>query len=107
MPLVMEVGLVPGDCVRWDPAPLPKKGGSPSSPIFGPYLLWPNGWMDEDGIWHGGGPGHIVPDGDPASPPPKREAEPPIFDPFLLCPNGSMHQNASWCGGRPQLRRLC
>jgi len=25
-------------------------------PIFGPYLLWPNGWMDQDGIWHGGRP---------------------------------------------------
>jgi len=32
-----------------DPAVLPKKGRSPQ--IFGPCLLWPNGWMDEDGTW--------------------------------------------------------
>jgi len=47
--------------------PLPKKGAQP--PIFVPCLLWPNGWMDQDGTWHGGGLGqrHIVLDGDPAS----------------------------------------
>ena len=26
-----------------DPAPLSHRG---TVPIFGPYLLWPNGWMD-------------------------------------------------------------
>jgi len=37
-----------------DPAPLPKKGAEPHSPIFRPFLLWPNGWMHQDiplGIW--------------------------------------------------------
>jgi len=54
MPLGMEVGLGPDDFVLdGDPAPLPPKGAEP--PIFGPCLLWPNGWMDQDGIWHGGG----------------------------------------------------
>jgi len=24
--------------------------------IFGPYLLWPNGWMDEDTTWYGSMP---------------------------------------------------
>jgi len=24
--------------------------------ICGPYLLWPNGWMDQDETWHGGRP---------------------------------------------------
>ena len=39
-----------------DPAaPFPKRRQSPT-PIFGPCLLWPNGWMDQDGTWHGGGP---------------------------------------------------
>jgi len=33
-------------CVTWGPSPLPQRGQSP--PIFGPYLLWPNGWMDQD-----------------------------------------------------------
>ena len=28
--------------------PFPKKGEQP--PIFGPCLLWPNGWMDQDAI---------------------------------------------------------
>jgi len=45
----MEVGLGPGHIVlEGDPAQLPKKGAQP--PIFGPYRLWPNGWMDQDAI---------------------------------------------------------
>jgi len=53
MPLDREVDVAPGDIVlRGDPAPL--KGAQP--PIFGPYLLWPNGWMDEGTIWYGGRP---------------------------------------------------
>ena len=52
MPLGMEIGLGRGDFVLdGDPAPLPKKGRSPE--IFGPCLLWLNGWMDQDGTWHG------------------------------------------------------
>jgi len=54
--LDMEVGLNPGDFVLdGDPAPVPK-GAEPLSPIFGPCLLWPNSWMDQDGTWRGGGP---------------------------------------------------
>ena len=34
--------------------PLLKKGGGAPN-FFGPCLLWPNGWMDQDGTWHGGG----------------------------------------------------
>jgi len=43
--LGMEVGLV----LDGDPAilPTPKKGQSPP-PMFGPCLLWSNGWMDQD-----------------------------------------------------------
>jgi len=45
--LGMEVGLGPGHIVLdGDPVPLPKKGTEP--PIFGPCLLWPNSWMDQD-----------------------------------------------------------
>ena len=44
--------------VRWGPIPPPKReaeaGAGP--PIFGPWLLWPNGWMNQDGTWHGGRP---------------------------------------------------
>ena len=45
MPLSREVGLCPNDVVLGaDPDPLPKRQQSP--PIFGPCLLWPDGWMD-------------------------------------------------------------
>ena len=58
MPLGTEVGLRVGlrDIVfDVDPATGRKKG-HPPHPIFDPCLLWPNGWMDQDGTWHGGGP---------------------------------------------------
>jgi len=48
MSLGMEVGLGPGDCVRWGQrTPLTKGGGAepPRPKIFG--------WMDEAGTWHG------------------------------------------------------
>jgi len=73
MPLGMEVGLGPGHIVldgewEWDPPP-PRKGGR-SPPIFGPCLLWPNGWMDQDTTWWGRrlDPGDVVLDGDSALP---------------------------------------
>ena len=48
----MQVGLGPGHIVLdGDPAPLPQKGAEPQ--IFHPYLLWPNGWMDQDATWQG------------------------------------------------------
>ena len=55
MPLGTEVGLGPDDIVLdGDPAPLPKKGAEP--PIFGPFSLWPNGWMHQDATSYGGRP---------------------------------------------------
>jgi len=45
MKLGVEVGLSPGHIVL-DGDPAPPKGAQP--PIFGPYLLRPNGWMDQD-----------------------------------------------------------
>jgi len=46
--LTWRYGVGPGHIVLdGDPAPLPKKGAEP--PIFGPSLLWPNGWMHQDG----------------------------------------------------------
>ena len=52
--LGMEVGLNPGDFVL-DGDPASKGGGAPSL-IFGPSLLWPNGWMHQDATWYGGRP---------------------------------------------------
>ena len=57
MALGMEVGLSPGDFVLdWDPAPAPQKGGGAPTPIFGPLLSRPNGWMHQDATWYGGRP---------------------------------------------------
>jgi len=64
----------------------PEQRAHPPPPSFGPCLLWPNGWMDEDTTWYGSRPRprHIVSDGIPAL----REAgtEPPSFRPCLLWP---------------------
>ena len=50
IPLGTEVGLGPDDIVLYgDPATPLQKGGRTLSPIFGPCLLCPNGWMDQDG----------------------------------------------------------
>jgi len=48
MPLDMEVSLDRGHIVLdGDPAPSPQKGDS-APRIFGPWLLLPNGWIDQD-----------------------------------------------------------
>ena len=75
----MEVGLGPGDFVSdGDPAPLPKRGGTPSQ-IFSPCLLWPYGCIGQDGTWDGGRPQPrrlCVRWG--SSPLPKKGVEPPL-----------------------------
>jgi len=49
MVLGIKVGLSPGDFVlEGDPALRSQKGGRAPSPIFGSFLLWPNGWMYQD-----------------------------------------------------------
>jgi len=78
MKLGLEVGLAPVTLYMIDGTQLPSQKGH-SRPIFGPCLLWPNGWMDfplstEVDI----GPGDIVLDGDPA-PPKKGGAQQPQF----------------------------
>jgi len=58
MPLGMEVSLGPDHIVLdGDTAvrPPPKNRGR-SPLIFGPYLLWPKGWMDQDATWYGDRP---------------------------------------------------
>ena len=56
--LARMYGLGPGHIVLdGDPAPPSQKSErSPPPKKIGPCLLWPNGWMDQDGIWHGGRP---------------------------------------------------
>ena len=36
--------------------PRPSQKGGGALQIFGPYLLWSNGWMDQDSAWHGDRP---------------------------------------------------
>jgi len=48
----MHVSLGLGYIVL-DGLPLPKDA---QPPIFGPYLLWPNGWIDQDATWYEGRP---------------------------------------------------
>ena len=74
MNLGVQVGLGPGHTVSdGDPAPLPQRG---TAPIFGPCLLWPNGWWIKMslGMEVGLGLVHIVLDGDPAPLPQKGTA---------------------------------
>jgi len=88
MTLGMEVGLGPGDTVLDvldASSPSPKRA---QPPIFGPYLLWPNGWMDQDATWQGGRPQpkrHCVRWG-PSSPFPNRGlGRSPLFLAYVYC----------------------
>ena len=56
MALGMEVGLGPGDFVRGGPSYPQNREHTHHHPVFGPCLLWPNGWMDEDATWYGSRP---------------------------------------------------
>jgi len=49
MKLGTKVGLGPGHIahVRWRSCSSSPKGAQPA-PIFGPYLLWSSGWMDQE-----------------------------------------------------------
>ena len=86
MPLGVEVGLSPGDfMLDGDPAPNFR---------FGPCLLWPNGWMDQDATWYRGRPQPrphcITCRWDPAASPPKgAQQPPPSFWPMSIVAKGS------------------
>jgi len=87
-------------CAGGYPAPLPKKGAQP--PIFGPCLLWPNSWMDQDVIWYGGRP-RPTPNCATWGPrSPKKASQPPNFRP--MWPNGWMDQDATLFEGRSRPR---
>ena len=85
MPFGMELGLSPGDFVLdGDPASPPQKGGG-APQNFRSMFIGPNGWMDQDGTWHGGRPQrrrHCVRWG-PSSPPQKGGRHPPQFSAHL------------------------
>jgi len=86
--------------------PSPKKGADP--PIFGPFLLSPNGWMHQDATWYGGRPKprRLCVRCGPSFPSPKG-AQPPIFVQCPLWPNDCMDEDATWYGSRPRPRPHC
>ena len=70
----------------------PQNGAEPPSRTFGPCLLWPNGWMDQDATWYGGRPQpkrHCVRWG-PSCSPPKGDGAPPQFPDDVLWSDGWM-----------------
>ena len=89
MLLGTEVGLGPGDFVfGGDPATLRKT----AHPIFGPCLLWPNGWMDEDATWYRSRPRprpHCI-RRDPSCPPKGHST--PLFSTHVYCGHGRPSQ---------------
>ena len=85
-----------------------QKGGG--APQFSAHVYCGQtvGWIKMlFGMEVGLSPGHIVLDGDPAGPLPKKGRSPPIFGPRLLWPNGCMDQDAIWYAGRPRFMRYC
>jgi len=93
MKLGMQVGLGPGHIVLGgDLAAPPPKGHSPP-PIFGPYLLRPNGCMDEEllGIELGLGPGDCVRWGSRSPTPKGGGGTPKKFSAHIYC-----SQTAGW-----------
>jgi len=86
MPLGMEIGNSPGDCVRWGPGPPAQKRQSPL-PQFSAHVCCGQkaGWIKMAlGMEVGLGPGHIVLDEDPALLPTKGAEPPQFLAPFVV-----------------------
>jgi len=107
MPLDTEVGLGLCDTAfAVDPA-TPRKKAHPPYPIFGPCLLWPNGWMDEDAACYGSidlGRDHFVLDGVPASA--KGAQHPPSLFGHVLWPRSPISATAELLYKRSPNNRL-
>jgi len=106
MPLGMEVGFSLGDCVRWEPSPLPQKGRSPTQFSAHVYSGQTAAWIKMRlGTEVDLGLHDIVFDVDPATPENNGTPTPPHFWP--MWPNGWMDEDASWYGSRPRPRPHC
>ena len=94
MKLGKPIGLGTGHIVSdGHPVPLAQRA---RAPIFGPYLLWPNGWMDQGATWYEGRPPlkrHCV-RWEPSSPSPKR-GQSPQFSAHVYC--GQTVAHPSYC----------
>ena len=86
MPLGMVVGIGPRDILLdGDPASRQKRGTAPN---FRPFLLWQNGWMDQDATWYGGRPRprpHCVRWGPSSPSPSKKRGTAPQFSAHVYC----------------------
>ena len=95
MPLGTEVDLSPGHVVLdGDPALPRERGTSAPPPLFGPCLLWPNGWMNEDATWYRSRPRprpHCV-RWRPSSYPQKGHSSPRLFLAHVYCGHGHSSQ---------------
>ena len=94
MPLGVEVGLGPGH-ILLDGDPSPSKGAQDT--FFGPCLLWPNSWMDQDATWWGDRPRprrNCVRWG--ATSPTERGTAAPPNPPCLLWPNWVARLSYCW-----------
>ena len=54
MPLGLEIGLGQATLCSTGTQLPPEKRHIHPHPIFGPCVLWPNGWMNHDATWYGG-----------------------------------------------------
>ena len=86
---------------------LPRKKAQPPPPNFGPCLLWPNGWMNQNATWYGDKPWprrRCVRWGCSF---PLKGAQPPVFGPCLLWLNGWIDEDTTLYGSRPRPRPHC
>ena len=86
--------------------PPPKKGGR-TPQVFGPFLLWPNGWMQQDGTWYGGRPQprRLCVRWGPRTPPPKKGGRAPNFPPTSIVTKRLHGSRCHWYEGRPRPTR--
>jgi len=106
MPLCMEVGLSPGDCLMGTQLP-PEKRPQPLTQFLAHvYCGQTAGWIKmplrmEVNL----GPGDVVRWCRRSLP--LKGAQPPVFVPCLLWPNGWMDEDDTWYGSRPRPRPHC
>jgi len=108
MKLGIQVGLGPVHIVlSGDAAPPPPKGHS-LRPIFGPYLLRPNGCMDQDATWYGARPQprRLYVRWRPRSTLPQKGGR-VNFRPISIVTKRCMLHDATWYEGRSLPRGLC
>jgi len=93
IPLDTDVGFGPCDIVL-DEDPAQSRKGAQQLPIFGPCLLSPNVWMNQDATMYGSRPRHRP---HCVRWPLKGAQQPSLFGPCLLWPNGRPSQQLLSC----------